>query len=67
MTLNIPALLIFIYTGNMLWTLGIALAAGTTTGAWWAAKLSVKKGDKFIKSLLVIALIVISVKLFGIF
>jgi uncharacterized membrane protein YfcA len=67
MTLNIPALLIFIYTGNMIWTLGIALAAGTTTGAWWAAKLSVQKGDKFIKTILIIALVVISVKLLGIF
>ncbi|MGI9534394.1 MAG: sulfite exporter TauE/SafE family protein [Thermodesulfobacteriota bacterium] len=65
MSINIPALIIFVVTGNMNWVLGIALAAGTTVGAWWAAKLSVKKGDKFIKYFFVLALIVISIKLLG--
>ncbi|MGI9553498.1 MAG: sulfite exporter TauE/SafE family protein [Thermodesulfobacteriota bacterium] len=65
MSLNIPALIIFVVTGNMNWALGIALAAGTTVGAWWAAKLSVKKGDRFIKYFFVLALIVISIKLLG--
>ena len=67
MSLNIPAIIIFVVTGNMNWVFGIALAAGTAAGAWWAAKLSVKKGDKFIKYFFVFALIVISVKLLGIF
>ena len=67
MTINIPALIIFVVTGNMNWFLGIALAAGTTVGAWWAAKLSVRKGEKFIRFFFVLALIVISVKLLGIF
>lgn len=67
MSINIPAMIIFVITGNMNWALGIVLAAGTMMGAWWAAKLSVRRGDKFIKYFFVLALIIISIKLFGFF
>ena len=63
---SIPSLFIFVLTGNMIWTLGIALAVGMTAGAWWAARLSVRKGDRFIKIMLVVALVVIALKLAGI-
>ena len=67
MSINVPALLVFILTGNMNWVLGIALAAGTTTGAWWAAKISVRKGDRFIRYFFTLALAVISIRLLGLF
>ncbi len=63
---SIPSLIIFVMTGNMIWTLGIALAVGMTAGAWWAARLSVRKGDRFIKIMLVVALVIIALKLAGI-
>ena len=63
---TIPSLLIFVLTGNMIWTLGIALAAGMTAGAWWAARLSVRKGEGFIKKMLIVALVIIALKLFGV-
>lgn len=63
---SIPSLIIFVVTGNMIWTLGIALAAGMTAGAWWAARLSVRKGEKFIKKMLIVALVLIALKLVGI-
>lgn len=63
---TIPTLLIFIFTGNMIWTLGIALAVGMTVGAWWTTKLSIRKGDKFIKIVLVVALIIMALKLVGV-
>ena len=63
---SIPSLLIFVLTGNMIWTLGIALAVGMTAGAWWAARLTVRKGDRFIKIMLVVALVIIALKLAGI-
>ena len=50
----------------MIWTLGIALAAGMTAGAWWAARLSVRKGEGFIKKMLIVALVIIALKLFGV-
>jgi len=66
LSINIPALFIFIATGHMNWVLGIALAAGTTVGGWWAAKLTVRRGEKFIRFFFIAALVVISVKLLGI-
>ena len=64
---TIPALLIFIITNNVNWTFGIALAAGNATGAWWAAKFAVKKGEKLIKIILVVTVFVMSLKLLGVF
>lgn len=61
---TIPALLIFIISGNVRYTLALALAAGNALGAWWAAKLSIKKGDKFIRIVLFIIIIFMAIKLF---
>lgn len=65
MLYTIPALLIFIFTGNVDWFLGLSLAGGTWIGAWWAAKVAVKKGEKFIKGVLIVAIIIMSMKLLG--
>ncbi len=61
-----PALLIFIFTNNVNWPLGISLAAGNSFGAWWAAKFAIKKGEKFIKIILIIAVFIMSLKLLNI-
>jgi uncharacterized membrane protein YfcA len=62
-----PALLIFIISGDVKWTLGLSLAAGNAFGGWWAAKASVKKGDKLIKAVLIVAILVMSLKLLDVF
>ncbi len=64
---TIPVLLIFIFTNNVNWVFGIALAIGNATGAWWAAKFAVRKGEKLIKIILVVAVFVMSLKLLGVF
>lgn len=64
---TIPALLIFILSGNVDWGYGLTLAGGNMIGAWWGAKFSVKGGDKFIKAILVVAISIMSLKLFGVF
>jgi uncharacterized membrane protein YfcA len=64
---TIPALTIFILTSNVNWFLGISLAAGNALGGWWGAKLSVKKGEKFIKIVLVLAILIMALKLLNIF
>lgn len=60
---TLPALLIFIFTGNVNWFFGLSLAVGNAFGGWWAAKWSVKKGDKIIKIFLIVAVIGMSIKL----
>ena len=64
---TIPALLIFIITDNINWYYGLTLAAGNTFGGWWGAKLSVKKGEKLIKFVLIIAIFIMALKLLNIF
>ena len=60
---TIPALLIFIITDNVNWFYGLSLAAGNGFGAWWAAKVAVKKGEKVIKIFLIVAIIIMSFEL----
>jgi len=64
---TIPAILVFAFTGNVNWVYGISLAVGTSFGAWWSAKIAVKKGEKIIKIFLIIAMIIMSLKLLGAF
>lgn len=65
MIYTIPALIVFVITGNVNWFYGLSLAAGTGLGAWWSAKVAVKKGEKVIKGFLIVAIIIMSTKLLG--
>ena len=64
---TIPALAIFIFTGNVNLKLGLSLAAGNAVGAWWSAKFAVKGGEKIIRIVLSIAILVMALKLFEVF
>ncbi|MCW8811545.1 MAG: sulfite exporter TauE/SafE family protein [Ignavibacteriaceae bacterium] len=64
---TLPALVIFIVTDNVNWFLGLSLAAGNALGGWWGAKMSVKKGEGFIKSILIIAILIMALKLLNFF
>ena len=64
---TIPALLVFIVSKNINWFMGIGLAAGNMIGGWWGAKLSVKKGERFIRMFLMAAIFVIALKLLNVF
>jgi len=67
MIYTIPALLIFIITGNVLWEYGLTLAVGTAFGGWWGAHASVKGGEKTIRFILATAIIIMAIKLFGLY
>ncbi|MFC2165664.1 sulfite exporter TauE/SafE family protein [Acidobacteriota bacterium] len=64
---TIPALFIFIITGNVLWEYGLALAVGTAFGGWWGAHVSVKGGERAIRYILAAAIIIMALKLFGLY
>ena len=57
------ALVVFIYEGKVNWLYGIVLAVGNSTGAWFASRWSVDKGEKVIKIFLVITVIALAIKL----
>lgn len=63
---TIPALLIFFLTHNVDLKFGLILAAGNAFGAWWSAKISVKKGEGIIRMILIVAILMMSLKLLDI-
>jgi len=64
---TLPAFLIFLLTDNIHWFFGISLSAGNAFGGWWGAKLSVKKGEKLIKAVLIVAILIMSIELLDIY
>ncbi len=66
-TYTIPAILIFAFTGNVDWIYGITLAAGNSFGGYWGIRLAVKKGEKFIKGILIVAVLIMALKLLKVF
>ena len=63
---TIPALLVFLFTNNVYWKFGLCMAAGNALGAWWSAKVSVKKGEGIIRIVLVVLILVMSLRLLNI-
>ncbi len=60
---TIPAIIIFAATDNINWVYGLSLAAGNSFGGWWGVKLQLKKGEKLIKFVLILAVLIMAVKL----
>ena len=64
---TIPALAVFIWTGNINWIYGIILAAGMALGGWWGAKIAVRGGEKVIRLILAVAILIMAAKLLRLF
>jgi len=64
---TVPALAVFILTGNVNWKYGLVLACGNALGGWWGAHAAVKGGEKAIRIILAVGVSIMALKLFGIF
>ncbi len=64
---TLPAIIIFIATGNVKWSEALVLSAGNAFGGWWSAKVSVKKGEKVIRIVLIVAMFIMAMKLLDVF
>lgn len=64
MVFTVPAVILFIATGNVDWFAAIALSVGMMVGTWLAVKMAIKKGEKIVRFVLGIALLIIAFKLF---
>jgi len=60
----VPTMLVFLINDKIHWTLGFVMAIGNMIGAWIAARANVKKGDKLIRYVLSIAMLIMAIKLF---
>ncbi len=61
---TVIALFVFIRSGNVQWGLGLTLAVGNATGAWIGSHWAVDKGDKWIRVVLVVAVLAFAIRLF---
>ncbi|MEX0287940.1 MAG: sulfite exporter TauE/SafE family protein [Flavobacteriaceae bacterium] len=60
---TLAALVVFVLNDKVIWEVGLILAVGNGTGAWLASRISVNKGDGFIKTFLVIMVVAMAIKL----
>lgn len=60
---SVPAFVVFAATGNVAWSVALALAAGNSGGAVVATHVSVKGGERAIRLVLGLALLMMAVKL----
>lgn len=63
---TIPAVAIFVLAGKVHLLSALVLAAGNSLGAWWSAKLSIKKGEKVVRGVLVVVVCYMALKLLNI-
>ncbi len=59
----LSALAVFAYNDKVNWEIGLILALGNGAGAWLGSRMSVKKGDGFIRTFLVLMVLVLAIKL----
>ena len=59
----LAAIAVFVYNDKVDWFVGLVLAIGNGTGAFIASRVSVKRGDGFIKTFLIIMVGVMAIKL----
>ncbi len=60
---TVSALIVFVLNDKVNWGVGLVLAFGNGSGAWLASRVSVKKGDGFIKNFIVVMVILMAIKL----
>lgn len=60
---TIAAVVLFAINDKIHWKYGLTLAIGTSIGAWFASRYSVKKGDGFIKYFLLVVVSGMAIKL----
>lgn len=57
------AVLVFAFQDKIMWKIGLLLAVGQGIGAWYASRWSVDASEKWVKRILLVAVIVLAVKL----
>ena len=60
---TLAAVAIFAYNDKIDWRIGLTLAFGNSIGGWLTSRYSVRKGDKLVKQVLVIMVVIMAIKL----
>lgn len=67
LTTNITSLIVFIINGQVLFTLGIAAAVSNMIGGYIGAGLVMKKGSKIVKPTIILVLVLLALKVAGVY
>lgn len=59
----VSALIVFAWNDQVNWKIGLILAIGNGSGAWLASRVSVKRGDGFVKKFLIVMVSILAIKL----
>ncbi|RKR13258.1 hypothetical protein CLV91_1973 [Maribacter vaceletii] len=59
----LSALAVFVLNDKVNWKIGLILAIGNGSGAWFASRIAVTKGDGLIKTFLIVMVVIMSIKL----
>ncbi|MEH6620400.1 sulfite exporter TauE/SafE family protein [Maribacter arcticus] len=59
----VSALVVFAWNDQVNWKIGLILAIGNGSGAWFASRVSVKRGDGFVKKFLIVMVSILAIKL----
>jgi len=62
---TVPALAIYIYSDLVAWRPGLALAGGSSVGAWLGARMTMSWGPRFVRWILVLVIATSSSRLLG--
>lgn len=60
---TLAAVIVFAYHNKINWQYGLTLALGNSIGGWITSRYSVRKGDKLVKQVLVIMVVIMAIKL----
>ena len=63
----VPSLIVFIANGEVKWLPALILTAGTSLGGWFGSTFAIKKGDRWIRVILAIAILGMAAKMAGLF
>ena len=66
-TVTLVALPIFIWQGKVVWLPALVLAVGFTAGGWLGAHVAVRGGERLIRTVMVLAALILAAKLLGVF
>lgn len=61
----LSSLIVFIISGKVHWVMGLTLAVGNGIGAYLGSNFAVSKGDKWIRLILIISVLIMAAKLLG--
>ena len=63
LTYSLAALAVFFFEDVLNWGIGLTLAVGNAIGGWIGSRWSIAKGDVWIRRILIVAIVVLSIKL----